>query len=264
MADSREVLRGTFEQVADRYDSARPSYPSELFDDLVEIAGLQHGDRLLEIGCATGKATRPLLERGFTVVCVELGEALAARARGNLAGWPVEVEVAAFEEWPGQPETFELVFAATAWHWLDPAIRYRKAHEQLRPGGHLAFWGAFHAFPPDFDPFFSEIQQVYDAIGETFDGDWPPPAPDDAPDARGELEATGLFDCVTVRRYLWELEYSAEEYIALLDTFSGHLAMEESKRGRLYDEIRQRIGRRDVQRVRRHWQAILHVARRVT
>ena len=264
MSESRDWLRGTFEKVADRYDAARPAYPSELFDDLVEIAGLQRGDRLLEIGCATGKATRPLLERGFSIVCVELGEELAAHARGNLAGWPVEVDVTAFENWEGQPQSFDLVYAATAWHWLDPASRYRKAHELLRASGHLAFWGAFHAFPADVDPFFGEIQQVYDAIGESHDGEWPPPAPDEAPDAREEIEATGLFDHVTVRRYVWALNYSAEEYIALLDTFSGHLSMDEPKRELLYREIRQRIGRCEVPRVRRHWQAILHVARRAT
>ena len=103
------------------------------------LAGLEPGDRLLEIGSGTGKATRPLLERGFSVVCVELGAQLAEQARRNLAGLPVEVETEPFETWSGEPKTFDLVYAATAWHWLDPAIRYGKAHQLLRPGGHLAF-----------------------------------------------------------------------------------------------------------------------------
>jgi hypothetical protein len=34
-------LRGTFESAADSYDAARPSYPKQLFDDLVELAELQ-------------------------------------------------------------------------------------------------------------------------------------------------------------------------------------------------------------------------------
>jgi len=264
VSDSRVALRGTFETAAETYDAARPSYPAELFDDLVEIAGLKRGDQLLEIGCGTGKATRPLLERGFSIVCVELGEQLAATARSNLGGLPVRISVAPFEGWHEEPESFELIYAATSWHWLDPAIRYRKAHALLRPDGHLAFWSASHAFPAGFDSFFTEIQEVYDAIGERFDGEWPPPAPDQAPDARAEIEASGLFDHVTVRRYLWERNYSAEEYIALLNTFSGHLSMDEPKRNRLYREIRRRISRRDVQQVRRHWQAILHVAHRRT
>jgi SAM-dependent methyltransferase len=262
MSDSRDALRGTFNMAAAVYEAARPSYPSELFDDLVELAGLHRGDRLLEVGSGTGKATLPLLERGFSVVCVELGDQLASQARDNLTGLPVEIVVGPFEDWQGQPGSFDLVYGATSWHWLDPAIRYRKAHQLLRPGGHLAFWGAFHAFPSDFDPFFTDIQEVYDAVGESHDGEWPPPAPEEVADARDEIEASGLFDQVAVRRYVWAKNYTAEEYIALLNTFSGHISMDESNRGRLYREIRERISRREAQHVRRHWQAILHVAQR--
>jgi hypothetical protein len=80
VSETREPLRRTFDTAADLYEAARPSYPDELFDDLVELAALEPGDRLLEIGCATGKATRSLLERGFSVVCVELGAQLRACA----------------------------------------------------------------------------------------------------------------------------------------------------------------------------------------
>lgn len=243
-----------FDAVADAYDDARPEYPGELFDDLVALAGLRPGDRLLEIGCATGKATRPLLARGFDVTCIEPGPNLAERARRDLGS---EVHTARFEEWEGEPASFALVFAATAWHWLEPAVRYRRAHSLLRPGGHLAFWGAFHAFPPGFDPFFTEIQDVYDEIGETHPAPWPPPEPGDD---RAEIEATGLFGDVQVRRYLWERQYTAGEYVALLETFSGHIEMTEAQRSRLYGEIRARLADRSV---RRHWLSVLHVARRL-
>jgi SAM-dependent methyltransferase len=257
----RELLGRTFDSAADLYEAARPSYPTQLFDDLVELAELKPGDRLLEIGCATGKATRPLLERGFSVVCVEMGAQLAEHARRNLAGLPAEIHVEAFETWDGEGETFDLVYAATAWHWVDPAIRYRKAHQLLGHGGHLAFWSAQHAFPEGFDPFFIEIQEVYDAIGESHPGDWPPP-PHEVTDDVAEIEASGFFEDIEVRRYVWETSYTSDQYIALLDTFSGHIAMEMAKRERLYREIRQRIGQRPDLRVRRHWCASLHVARR--
>jgi len=261
--ETRKRLAGTFELAAGRYDRARPAYPEKLFDDLVELAGLEPGSsHLLEIGCATGKATRPLLDRGFSVVCVEMGAQLAERARRNLAGFPFEIHVGPFEAWEGQPGAFDLVYAATAWHWLD-AARYRRAHGVLRPGGHLAFWSAFHAFPPDYDPFFAEIQEVYDAIGEGNEREWPPPAPEQIPDDSTEIEASGLFEGVQVRRYVWEKQYTAHEYIALLDTFSGHIAMDAGKREHLDREIRRRIAGRPEQRVRRHWYSILHVARAV-
>jgi SAM-dependent methyltransferase len=259
----REPLARTFESAADLYHAARPAYPDELFDDLIELAGLRRGARLLEIGCATGKATRALLERGFSIVCVEMGAQLAERARRNLAGLPVEIHIAPFEAWEGEPAAFELVYAATAWHWLDPTSRYRNAHRLLRPGGHLAFWSALHAFPAGFDPFFTEIQEVYDAIGESHHpGEWPPPSPDQTPDQRAEIEASDLFEDIQIRRYVWDQHYTADEYIALLNTFSGHIAMETAKREHLYREIRQRISRRADPRVRRHWYATLHVGRR--
>jgi len=204
-----------------------------------------------------------LLERGFRVTCVELGPRLAEQARRNLAGFPVEIHVGAFEDWAGPPERFDLVYAATAWHWLDPDVRFGKAHELLRRGGSLAFWSAAHAFPDGFDPFFTDIQAVYDEIGEGYEDCWPPPPPDRTPDEADDIRSSGLFAEPALRRYVWTRAYTADEYVALLDTFSGHLSMEESKRARLYAEIRRRIALRDEPRVLRHWQAILHVARRL-
>src|SRR6266581_324161 len=146
--EDREGLRQTFNQAAGSYQRARPDYPGELFDDLVTVAGLAPGDRLLEIGCATGKATFPLARRGFQVTCIELGADLAALARRNLDGLGVEVIEGRFEDWrPAAGQHFDLVFAATAWNWIDPARRYALAWRALRPGGHLAFWNALHVFP---------------------------------------------------------------------------------------------------------------------
>jgi SAM-dependent methyltransferase len=79
----------------------------------------------------------------------------------------VEVIEAAFETWrPPGVAAFDLVFAATAWHWIDPAVKYRRAWDLLRPGGHLAFWAATHVFPAGGDPFFRDIQDVYHEIRE--------------------------------------------------------------------------------------------------
>jgi SAM-dependent methyltransferase len=137
---------------------------------------------------------------------------------------PVEIHVRPFETWEGEAGAFDLVYAATAWHWVDPSVRYRKTHDLLRAGGHLAFWSALHAFPEGFDPFFTEIQEVYDTIGESYGGDWPPAPPEQAPDFADEIERSGLFEDVRVRRYVWERHYSADEYIALAgDVLRSHL-----------------------------------------
>jgi SAM-dependent methyltransferase len=259
----RDRLRATFDSAAHLYQQSRPDYPEELYDELVRLADLRSGDRLLEIGCATGKATAPLAWRGFRITCVELGAGLAAAARRNLARFPdVEVVEAAFETWrPPRGTAFDLVFAATAWHWIDPAVKYQRAWELLRPGGHLALWAAAHVFPAGGDTFFREIQHLYDEIGARRPPGAAWPRPGELPDSAAEIVGTGLFERVSVRHFDWEVSYSAEEYVRLLDTFSDHIAMDARKRGRLDSEIRRLLGDRRDGRVRRHWGAVLHVAR---
>ncbi|MGH2755564.1 MAG: class I SAM-dependent methyltransferase [Actinomycetota bacterium] len=266
----RDVLKQTFDGVAEVYDAARPEYPAALFDDLVDIGGLDASSSILEIGCGTGKATIPLAQRRMRMLCLEPGSNLAAFASSKLRDFPgVEVVNEPFETWNADAQSFDLVFAATSWHWIDPETRYSKVASLLGPGGHLAFFNARHAFPRDVDPFFLDLQEVYNSIGygaveawiPGYDT-WPPPPPEEMPDERDEITRSGLFDDVQVRRYVWELVYDADEYLRLLDTFSGHITMEPETRSFLYDEIRRRIKARPEKRVRRHWLAILHVARR--
>ena len=262
---ARQRLRGTFDEDAELYDKARPHYPHQLFDDLIQLASLKPGGRLLEIGCGTGRATVPLARLGFRILGVELGENMAAIARRNLAPFSgVRVEVTPFESWDSGGQMFDLAFCAQVWHWLDPDVRYRKAADLLKPFGFLAIVDVEHAFPQDADPFFFDVQDIYRAIGEEHpDEEWPPPLPEDVPDFREEIEATGLFGDFHSRRYAWEVMYAADEYIDLLNTFSGHIAMQPEKRDFLYRNVRERINARLDPRVRRHWLAILNVARKL-
>ncbi len=141
-------------------------------------------------------------------------------------------------------------------------MRYQRAWQALRPGGHLAFWDALHVLPDDGDPFFVDIQDVYDEIGEGLPHGSTFPRPGDLPDRRDEIEASGLFDVVDARHYDWEVVYDADGYIDLLDTFSGHIVMQPWQRERLYNEIRCRLAERPDGRLHRHWGCVLRIARR--
>lgn len=258
----RERLRATFDEVAELYDRARPVYPRELFADLVSLAAHEPRARVLEIGCGTGQATAPLAELGFDLVCVELGERLAEVARRRLARFPnVEVVSGDFEQWEAPAASFDAVVAFTAFHWIDPAVRYEKAARLLRPGGALAVVSTQHVLAEGGDPFFAEVQKDYEAVDPTADS-LPPPAPDEAGDLAAEIEASGLFRSTAVRRYLWDVTYSADEYIAVLDTYSGHRSLGEERRRRLYDLIRHRIEARPGATIRKTYLAMLHVAER--
>ena len=144
---------------------------------------------------------RPLARRGCRLACAELGKSLADIARHNLEFSRVDVTTASFETWEPPGVEFDMVFAASAWHWLAPSTRCGKAASLLKLGSLLALVTGGHAFPKDFDPFFTVIQSCYDAIGEGY-GKWPPPAPEEIPDERQAIEGSGLFEHVLVRRYL--------------------------------------------------------------
>jgi len=247
----RVTLRATFEEVPDLYDRARPSYPPELFDDLASFAALTEGARVLEIGCGTGKATVDLAERAFSVTCVELGEQLAERARRNLRGFPgVEIVTADFETWEAPAADFDAVVAFTAFHWIDPQVRYAKSAVLLRDGGALAIVATKHVLPPDGDPYFAD------------EGDGRPPRPEDVADLTDEILASGLFVDVTVRRHLWDVVYTADEYVAVLDTYSEQRALEQAARDELYARVRRRIEGTAGGTVRKTYLATLNLGRR--
>jgi SAM-dependent methyltransferase len=257
----RERLAATFDDAAALYQRARPEYPPELYERLLEVTGLAPPSRLVEVGSATGKATLPLALRGFHITALEPGPALAAAARTNLNDYDVEIIESAFESWEPDGALFDLVFAATAWHWVDPDLRYSKAAAVLRPGGYLVVWAASHVVPDDGDPFFEEIQDIYEEIGEGLPPGWVTARPGELADDRDEIEASGYFDVFEVRQYDWETVHDAESYIDLLNTFSGHIAMAPWQRDRLYSEIRRRLAERKDGRLRRHWGCVLHIAR---
>lgn len=257
--------RSSFDSVAARYHAARPRYPDEIYDIVVHESGVPSPADVLEVGPATGIATVELARRGYRVTGIELGTALAEQARRNCADEPgVAIVNGSFDTWePDEWGAFDLVVAATSWHWLDPVTRYDRAHRHLRPGGVLAFWTATHVVPVGGDPIFAELQEVYDEIGESLPAGSSFARPGEVADQRAEVEASGRFEVLAIRHVDWEVGYDADAYIALLDTFSGHIAMMPWQRDRLDGAIRARLARRSPPILRRHWGAVVHVARRV-
>jgi SAM-dependent methyltransferase len=229
----RERLRQTFGSVAEQYDRARPAYPAAVFDDLAELAQLEPGSRVLEVGPGTGKATAELERRGYVVTGIELSPELAEIARRNAPA--AEIAVGDFETWEPPEANFDAVVAFTAFHWIAPALRYAKPARLLRPGGALAVVHTHHV--RNDDPFWFSSQEDYDAVVPHPDNA-PPPLPEEV--ASWVLDEA-LFRDIVRRRYPVETVYSPDEYIALIETYSDNIALPEAQREELFRRLRTRI-----------------------
>ncbi|MGW9591357.1 class I SAM-dependent methyltransferase [Streptomyces chartreusis] len=260
----RARLSRTFDEDAELYDRARPGYPPRLYDDLAELAGTVPGSRVLEVGCGTGQVTVPLAGRGCRITAVEAGPRMAAVARRNLTGYPAaDVVTTRFEDWPLPDEPYDAVVSATAFHWIDPAVRVPKAADALRPDGALAVVRTQHVNGGTED-FFVEVQGCYERFDpSTPPGLRPPAAADvDSSDHAREVAGGGRFGPTLFRRYEQDLTYTTSEYLDVLRTYSGHRALPEAARNGLLECIAGLIDGRYGGRVTKRYLIELGVSRR--
>jgi SAM-dependent methyltransferase len=218
-----------FGEVASLYDELRPSYPDAVFDAVCEFGSLRPGDRALEIGAGTGKATRMWLARGLEVVALEPSPGMA----DVLAGTGVQIVPTTFEAWSVEPAAFRLVTAAQAWHWVTGDDRYAKAAQTLEPGGVLAlFWNK----PRDFD---GELGAAVDAVYRRI-----APALAEHPTKTwnldgnlDEMRSTPELRDAQRRGFAWTQEYTTDEYVRLLGTHSDHRMLPDEQRAALHTAV---------------------------
>jgi SAM-dependent methyltransferase len=266
-APSAREFGKVFDEVAAEYDRNRPMYPDELVDQACQVAGIGDGDRVLEVGCGTGQLTRSLLARGLHVTALEPGNNLIALARRNLEGaGPVEFVNARFEDASWPHGHFPAVFSASALHWVDPEVSWRKTADVLVPGGTLALISYFgleeQRTRRDQEAALAAIRNV--APDEA--ASWPAYRDLDATLAgvrqrRGNVSAawswlgsydlardyvSGLFGDVQVAVMPKLVEHTADEVNAILRTMSFYARLSPDQRQALEREnaaVYERLGR---------------------
>lgn len=240
-------LKTTFNTAPTLYEEVRPGYPAELIRDVIDLSGIKNHSRILEIGCGTGKATRPFAERGYELVCLDIGADLIAVARERLRKYPnVSFLEQAFEVWKPEGQ-FDLIISATAFHWVDPKVRYLKASEVLRSGGCLAVFSNQHIRKDE--GFFAESQSLYDKYYL--------PMSTNRPTHATSFPGVEAFQDPIKRVYPWTQTYSSEQYIKLLGTYSGHIALPDENRHRLFEGIVDLIETKYDGQITKHYEAVL-------
>jgi ubiquinone/menaquinone biosynthesis C-methylase UbiE len=227
--------RFTFDQVASTYRQARPDYPDALVDNVLSYADLKPNDKILEVGCGTGQATKSFAKRGFPILATDPGSEMLRCARESLAGFSnVEFLETTFEALPTDRAAFQLIIAPQSWHWVSPEVRFLKAAETLAPDGSLAVFGHVPVGVPAL--LLDQFKEIYlRQINK-----WgPPPEAWYLPDGpfKRWFRESGLFEPVEHRRYIWKWQHTASSYADFLRTKSDHRIMEPAKLEELLREI---------------------------
>ncbi|BFU42461.1 class I SAM-dependent methyltransferase [Krasilnikovia sp. MM14-A1004] len=199
-----------FGEVAALYDDIRPGYPGELLDAVLAYHG-GAPSAVVDIGAGTGQGTAHLLRLGAPVTCVEPDARMAAVLAAKFP--QVRVAAVAFEDWTPPPGGVDLLACASAWHWMDPPTRARRAHDALAPGGTLA---VFHNRFEYADPASREaLDEVFRAV------DGPEVEPRRPPRfAYDDIVASGLFEDVRAVEWHRYPEVTTQGYLRLTQTFA--------------------------------------------
>jgi SAM-dependent methyltransferase len=256
-----------FDEVPELYDRVRPTYPDELFADLVAITGIHAGSSVLEVGCGTGQATRSVAALGHPVTAVEAGRGMVALARQRLGGFDnVEVENSTFEDWDDRGRRFDLLLAAASWHWVDPAAGWPKAHRVLRPGGWMALIGNIVVRRPGEPEVYAETADLHERHCPGNPGWGHPPLEAEVRSTDqgwGLVEDPGpLFGPTIVRFYPVVQWFDGAGFADLLRSTSLYRQLETEVREPLLDAIAERIREHMGDRARRRYLGVLRAGRR--
>ena len=243
--------RAHFYAIVTNYDKSRWDYPDDLFECIIQYSKQSNGKKALEIGAGTGKATTPVINAGYDVTVVELGANMVEFLRYKFSENPnFYVINTTFEEASLESGVYDLVYAASAFHWVDAKIGCPKVFNILKSGGTFALFRN-NTPPADGDELYEEIQICYEKYYKSFYGSAQRPTKKSMEDLwkpselytsfRFEgMEQYGFTD-ITMNLFDAVHEYTSDEYIALLNTMSDHISLPADNRKALESGIRNAI-----------------------
>ncbi|MER6046741.1 class I SAM-dependent methyltransferase [Streptomyces sp. NPDC001793] len=237
---STRSRRHIFGDDAEQYDTARPGYPHQLVQEVLDFAAMGADEAALEVGAGTGKATLPFARSGVPVTCVEPDVRMARVLRRRCAALPrVTIEVADFEAWV-PARRYGLLYCAQAWHWVDPDVRWARARAALSPGGAIAlFWNHWTL---DSGELAERLTDAHTRLGIEIPADTlldPRPRPARrGPEARQwrDMTAAGFVDPAH-RLYSSVQQRSTSALLGLFASYGGYRAIPPRPRERLFDEL---------------------------
>ena len=239
-------LNWTFDTVADTYEKLRPGYVDELYQNIFEYKPINNTSRVVEVGIGGGQATLPFLQTGCNLTAVDYGENFCEICREKFKDYPNFSAVSGkFEDIDFNGE-YDLIYSASAFHWVPEEIGYKKVYNMLKNGGVFVRF-ANHPYRDKGKPALSEkIDRIYaDYYYKYYNKEPETPVEYTEQQAHDRALIAEEYDFTDIQYKLFyrTRTFSAEEYIKLLGTYSDHIAIEESIRNKFFSKIEEAINR---------------------
>ena len=245
--DNRKELGATFDTEASKYDKMRPGYADELFQAIFEYVKIGEGSRVVEVGSGSGQATLPVLKTGCELTSVEYGENFSKILIEKFGGYKgFKVITGKFEDVDLEDDAYDLVFSATAFHWVPEEIGYPKVYSALKPGGAFARFANRPRNSQNAPELALEIDALYEEYyNKAYDiksgtKKW---FTEEKAKEISQIPAKYGFTDITYKLFYRERVVTADEYIQLLGTYSDHIAIEETIRNEFFSKIAAAINR---------------------
>jgi SAM-dependent methyltransferase len=233
------INKHVFKDIISDYAIARPGYPVELFKDIVNYSMLKKDARILEIGSGPGQATDYFVKNQYSITGLEIGEKQVQYLLEKYSEYHNFNSIcSSFEEYNGLKEIYDLIFSATAFHWIKPEVGYPKAYNLLKKNGVMAvFWHLSSIIEPKTE-MLNEIRNIYRKLAPEFDDYISLDEAEDLHKLRiSEIQTNNLFDSPVSKIYRWEDEYTTERYLRLINSFSNFHDINNVKRKAILESV---------------------------
>lgn len=240
-------LEWTFDTVAARYERFRPGYTDDLYRTLFNYINIDSSSNVVEVGIGGGQATLPILEKGCTLTAVEYGDNFSKLCEKKFEEYKnFSVITEKFENVSFPDSQYDLVYSASAFHWVPEDIGYSKVYAMLKSKGAFARF-ANHPYRDKGNPVLSaEIDKLYAAYYYQYYGkDMKSEKEYSEEQAAQRAQIAEKYGFVDIRYAMFHRTrtFSAKEYVELLGTYSDHIAIEEKIRMEFFSKIEETINK---------------------
>lgn len=232
-----------FNDIISDYEIGRPGYPTELFRNIVEYSMIKNDANILEIGSGPGQATEYFVKNGYPITGLEIGEKQVGYLLEKYSQYQnFNACCTSFEDFNEEQETYDLIFSATAFHWIKAEVGYPKAYNLLKKNGVMAvFWHLSSIVEPKTE-MLNQIRNIFRRYEPELDSYITTEEAEDLHNLRiSEMGTNHLFDKPITKIYRWNDEYTTQRYLKLINSFSAFHAVSDQKRQAILNDTAEYI-----------------------